>query len=75
MGLKYLLTENLSRTITMHEDGSIERLDEFVTDLFESVRNVPCQFRTYYVRVIGIIQIQQVQCIFGLEELEELTWI
>jgi len=53
----------------MQGDGSIERPDEFVTDNFESDLDVPCQFRTYYIRVIFIIQIQQVQCIFGLEYL------
>ena len=52
------LTTNLPRTVTMHWDGSIERLDEFVTDLFEGICDVPCQIRTYYARVIVIIHIQ-----------------
>jgi hypothetical protein len=59
----------LPLTIVMHWDESIERPDEFVTNLFESVRDVPCQFRTYYIRLIVIIYIQNVQCIFGLDEL------
>ena len=53
----------------MHGDENIERPDELVADIFESVRNVPCQFRTYYIRVIVIIHLQWVKCIFGLEEL------
>ena len=58
MGLRYLLTENSSRTVTMHGDGNVERPDEFVMDLFESVRNVPCQFQTYYIVLIVRIYIQ-----------------
>ena len=53
----------------MHRDRSLERLDEFFMDLFEIVRDVPCQFRTHYIRVIVVIDIQEVQCVFGLEEL------
>jgi hypothetical protein len=70
MNLKHhLSTTNLPLTITVDWDRRIERPDEFITDLFESVRDVPCQFRTYYIRVIVMIHIQKVQCIFGLDEL------
>jgi hypothetical protein len=59
MSLKHhLSTTNLPLTVTVHWDGRIERPDEFVTDLFESVGDVPCQFRTYYIRVIVIFYIQ-----------------
>ena len=53
----------------MHWDGGVKRPDEFVTDLFESFSDVPCQFRTYYINVIVISYIQNVQCIVGLYEL------
>jgi len=56
----------------MHRDGSIERLDEFVTDLFESGRNILCQFPTYYARVILIIWVQRVHRKFDLEELTRM---
>ena len=46
-----------AHTVTMQED-SIEGPDEFVTDWFESVRNVPCQFGTYNIYVIGVVQVQ-----------------
>ena len=65
----YLSTTIFPLTVAMDWDGGIEGPDEFVTDLFESDRDVPCQFRTYYTRVIIIIHIQKVQGIFGLEEL------
>ena len=48
---------NLSRTITTRRDGGIKGPDEFITDLFESVCNVPCHFRSYYIHVVKIIQI------------------
>ena len=53
----------------MHRDGSIERLEDFVTDLIEGVRDVLRQSRTYNTHVIVIIHFQKVQCIFGLDEL------
>ena len=62
-------TTRLPLTVTVHWDRSVERSDEFVADLFESFGDVPCQFRTYYIRVIIIIDIQYVQCIVGLQEL------
>ena len=56
-------------TVAMDWDGGVKRPDEFVTDLFESFSDVPCQFRTYYINVIVISYIQNVQCIVGLYEL------
>jgi hypothetical protein len=76
MSFEYRLsTPNLTLAITMYSDRSIERLDEFITELFETVRDVPCQFRTHYIQVIIIMNIQQVHCVFGLEELARLSRI
>ena len=61
-------TKNFARTVTMQVEG-LERLDEFVTDLFESARNVPCQFGTYNTCVIVAVHGQWVPCIFRLKEL------
>jgi hypothetical protein len=41
----------------MHGDGSVKKPDEFITDLFESVPDVPCQFRPYYIDVVYIAQL------------------
>jgi hypothetical protein len=41
----------------MDGDGSVKKPDELITDLFESVPDVPCQFRPYYIHVVRIIQI------------------
>jgi hypothetical protein len=41
----------------MRGDGSFKRPDEFIIDLFESVPDVPGQFRPYYIHVVRIIQI------------------
>ena len=70
IGLQYHLSNiRLPLTVTVYWDGSVERSDEFVTDLFESFSDIPCQFRTYYICVIIVIYIQYVQCIVGLQEL------
>ena len=65
------LTTNLSRTITTHGNGSIESPYEFVTNLFESDREVPCQFRSYYIGFILVFHLPVAQCIFRLKELKE----
>ena len=41
----------------MRGDGSVKRPDEFITDLFERGRYIPCQFRPYYIQVIRVIPI------------------
>ena len=61
---------NLSPTITAYGDRSIESSDEFIPDLFESDGETPCQFRSYYIHVILIFQLQFSRCKFRLKELK-----
>jgi hypothetical protein len=55
----------------MHGNGSIERPDEFVTNLVESDSDVPSQFCPYDIRVIVVLRSHS-QCVFELELKESM---
>ena len=62
----------LPRTILVCRDQIVHSHDELFADLIKSSRNISRQFRTYYIRMVTVVHVQDVYSVFWLKELDDI---
>jgi hypothetical protein len=67
-----LSPRTLPRTILVCRDQIVQSHNELFADLIESRCNISRQFGAYYIRLVHVARVQQVQRVFWFIELDGL---